>query len=170
MRNDSLLLDFRALALKPVFSGEYLSEIITTHGVYYSKMSTIDLLEEACLRHYSSKAGRRKATQKLFKFMKKTPFLISDDVGVFPTRSCKNPECVWIFSNFFEMKRLEKNVTEIKFSNGTIVTVSVSLHTLERQKSRLHMVMSHAQQSKRTYIPELPFLGMNSNPDELRLG
>jgi competence protein ComK len=167
MLDDSLLLDYRALALKHAFSTEYLSEIITTHGTYYSKVSPVDLLEEACLRHHSTKNGRKEAARKLLKFHQKPPFLISDDVAVFPTMGSKHPECMWIFSHFFEAESLTKEKTKITFHNGTDIIVPISLHTVKQQKMRTHTLLSHAQQSKRKYIREFPFLGMNTNPDNL---
>src|SRR4051794_27210378 len=112
MKDDSLLLDHRGLALKPYFSNGYLSEIITTHGTYYSKLSPIELLNRACLRHHSSKNGRKEAAKKLLNFHHNTPFLISEEIAVFPTRSSKHPECMWIFSRFFEATFLEKAKTQ----------------------------------------------------------
>lgn len=151
MIDDSLLLDYRTLALKPVF-GEYLSEIITLHGTYYSKLSPIELLNNACLRHHSSKAGRKEAAKKLLNFFKKPPFIISDDLGVFPTTSSKNRDCIYIFNHFFESESVSKEETKIKFSNGTVIIVPVSLYTVKQQKSRLHTLLSHAHLSKRQYI------------------
>ncbi|WP_252502048.1 competence protein ComK [Sporosarcina sp. Marseille-Q4943] len=164
MKDDSLLLDYRALALRSAFSTDYLSEIITTHGTYYSKMSPIELLEEACLRHHSSKRGRKEAAKKLLKFHKKPPFLISDDVAVFPTMSSIHPECTWIFSHFFEEELIAKEETKIKFHDGTEVIVPVSLYTVQQQKLKVLALLSHVQQSKRKYIPEYPLFGMNPNP------
>ncbi|WP_432357013.1 competence protein ComK [Sporosarcina sp. UB5] len=160
MRDDSLLLDFRTLALKPVFSGEYLSKIITTHGTYYSKTSPIELLKEACLRHYSSMEGRKEAAKKLLNYYKKPPFLISDDVGVFPTISSEKPECIFIFSHFFEAEKVGKKQTKITFNNKTYITVPVSHYTVMRQKSKLHTLLSHCQQSKRNYKAGSPNFGM----------
>lgn len=168
MKDDSLLLDFRALVLKPVLSGEYLSKIITTHGIYYSKTSPLDLLKQACLRHHSSKEGRKEAAKKLLNYYKKPPFLISDDVGVFPTMSSTKPECIYIFSHFFKAKEIGKQLTQITFHNhgNRVVTIPVSLHTVMQQKSKLHMLMNHLHQSKRNYITGLPSSGID--PDGLR--
>ncbi|MCG7344041.1 competence protein ComK [Sporosarcina sp. ACRSL] len=160
MRDDSLLLDFRALALRPVFSGTYLSEIITTHGVYYSRTSPVELLKQACLRHHSSKEGRKDAAKKLLNYHKKPPFLISDDVGVFPTVSSDNPECIYIFSHFFKAEKVGKAKTKITFSNKTVITVPVSHYTVMQQKAKLHMLLSHSHQSKRNYISGQPYFGM----------
>lgn len=152
MIEDSFLLDYRTLALKPVF-GEYLSEIITLEGTYYSKVGPIELLNNACLRHHSSKEGRKEAAKKLLNFKKKPPFLISDDVGVFPTTSSKNPECIYIFNHFFKSEPASRKETKITFNNKESIIVPVSFHTVKQQKSRLHMLMSHVQQTKRQYIP-----------------
>lgn len=160
MKDESLLLDHRALALKSVTTGKYLSEIITTHGIYYSKIDPVELLNRACLRHHSSKEGREEAARKLLNFHQKPPFLISEDIAVFPTRSSKHPDCMWIFSHFFKAEALEKEKTKITFQNETVIEVPVSLYTVKQQKFRMHTLLSHAQQSKRAYISSLPLLGM----------
>ncbi|WP_339251792.1 competence protein ComK [Sporosarcina sp. FSL W8-0480] len=152
MKDDSFLLDSRALALKPYFSEKYLSKIITTHGIYYSSLNPKELLDKACLRHYSSKAGRKEAARKLLKFNRKTPFLISDEVGVFPTKSSKHDDCIYIFSHFFQTEPIDSKNTLITFNNDISIKVSVSPYTVRQQKSRLHMLLSHVQLSKRQYI------------------
>ncbi|MGG0670240.1 competence protein ComK [Sporosarcina koreensis] len=160
MKDESLLLDYRALALKSVTTGKYLSEIITTHGIYYSKTSPVELLNKACLRHHSSKEGRQEAARKLLNFHQKPPFLISEDIAVFPTKSSIHPDCIWIFSHFFKTEAIEKEKTKITFHNETVIEVPISLYTVKQQKFRMHTLLSHAQQSKRAYIASHPLFGM----------
>lgn len=148
MKDHSLLLDLRALVLKPVFSSKYRSKIITTHGIYYSESKPIDLLNKACLRFFSTKEGRKNATRELFKFPYNPPFLISKKVGVFPTMSSKHPECIWIFNHPFHAEKVEQG-TKLTFTEHDIHTiVPTSLHTITVQNYKLHTVVSHSQQSR----------------------
>lgn len=143
MDYDSLLLDECALALKPVFTGEYQSKIITTNGIYYSKLPPNELLNRACLRYFSTKQGRTQAAALLLKFAHKPPFLIEPGkVGVFPTESSKNPECIWIFNHRFTVDEIAKGKSVITFMNGTSIHVPVSKFTILKQYERLHTLMS----------------------------
>ncbi|MDN4605907.1 competence protein ComK [Sporosarcina highlanderae] len=161
MIDDSLLLDHRALALEKVSSGKYLSKIITLHGIYLSETCPIELLNRACLRYHSTKKGRKEAVRTLMDFGKKPPFLISDEVGVFPTKASKHPDCVWIFGHFFATEMVDKKNTKLTFKNGMTINVKESLYTIKKQKLRLHTLLSHVQQSKRQYISEQPMFVVN---------
>lgn len=156
MKDYSLYLDHRALALQHVHTGEYLSEIVTTHGVYHSKLSPTTLLNRACLRNHSSMKGREEAVRKVFGFVQKPPFLISEDVGVFPIMSSEHPECTWIFSHFFNMEVLGKKRTKLIFINGTEIIVPVSHDVVIKQKTKLHTLLSHSYQLKQAYFADYP--------------
>ncbi|MDW0116229.1 competence protein ComK [Sporosarcina thermotolerans] len=160
MKDEISLFISRTLALKSVHSGKYFSKIITMDGIYFSTLKPIDLLNKACLRHHSSKAGRKEAAKELLKYRQKTPFLISDEVGVFPTNGSKNPDCIWIFSHFFDAKRLDSKNTLLTFNNEITINVPVSLYTVTKQKTRLHTLLSHVQYSKNQYISEQSLFGV----------
>ena len=143
MNCDSILLDECALALKPVFTGEYQSKIVTTQGIYYSKLPAKELLNKACLRYFSTKKGRTQAAALLLEFSRKPPFMIvPNEVGVFPTESPKNPECIWIFNHRFTVDEVAKGKSVITFMNGTSIHVPVSKFTIVKQNERLHTLMS----------------------------
>lgn len=140
---DSYLLNERALALKSIFTGDYQSEIIATDGTYFSELTPQFLLNEACLRHCSTKKGRIQAAAVLLDFPRKTPFIIvPNEIGVFPTESPKNPGCIWIFNHRFTVKEIAKGLSIITFMNGMSITVPASEFTLLKQKHRLHALMS----------------------------
>lgn len=146
------LIDERALAIKPVLSGENRSKIITTHGTYFSLLSPKDLLNEACLNYLSTKEGRVKAAKLLLSYTMKPPFIISpNEYGVFPTESSKKPECVWIFNHRFTVKEVKRGESVITFLNGASVNVDVSKYTILKQEQRLHMLLGLGQTIKREY-------------------
>lgn len=138
-RCDSNLIDKHTLMLESIFTGVFKSRIITTHGVYLSKMSVNQLLGFACIRFASTLEGRIQAIKKLMNYSIKTPILIDpNEIGAFPTRSYKNIECVWIFNHHFEIESLGKGKSQITFSNGMSFYLNVSKNVLLKQKQRLH--------------------------------
>lgn len=125
--------------LESVFTGAFKSKIITTHGIYYSKMTVKQLLSNACILFASTLEGRIQAIKKLMKYFVKTPILIDpNEIGAFPTKSYKNVECVWIFNHHFEIESTGKGKSQVIFSNGMSFPVNVSKNVLLKQQQRLH--------------------------------
>lgn len=143
MNCDSYLIDEHTLALKSVFNGEYFSKIITTHGIYLSKQTPKDLLNKACLRYGSTKKGRIQAATLLLEFSQKPPFIIGpNEIGVYPTESHKNLECIWIFNHRCTITEVAKKKSILTFMDGTSIQVPVSKHTITNQQQRLHTLMN----------------------------
>lgn len=143
MLADSLLIDQRVLAILPVYSMEFRSEIVMVEGVFFSKHSALELIESACIRNFSSMEGRRQASIKLLQYYHKTPFIISPfQVGVFPTISHEHPDCIWIFNHRFEVEEIGKKQCKLTFFNGNTIEVPISKHTILKQKHRLHTLLS----------------------------
>lgn len=140
---DSYLIDERTLAVKSIFAGDYRSEIITTHGTYFSRLPPRNLLNKACLNHFSTKKGRIEAATILLNYSQKPPFIIApNEFGVFPTESSKNPDCVWIFNHRFIVNEVEKGESVLTFMNGTSIKVKVSKNIILKQNHRLHTLLS----------------------------
>lgn len=140
---DSKWIDHKVLAIEPVFVGCYRSKIHTMNGTRYSKLDPRTLLDNACIRYASSKAGRKQATKKLLKYKNKTPFIIAPySIGVFPTMASSNPECVWIFHHRFKIEELHHGRSRLTFINGTSIIVKTSRHILLKQQERLHTLIS----------------------------
>lgn len=157
---DSYLLDHRALALKSVYTDGFKSKIITTHGIYFSKLSAEDLLDKACIRYFSTKKGREQASRLLLKYIQKPPFLISNvDIGVAPTAASRNFDCVWIFNHRCTVKEVAKGQSIVTFVDGTSISVNASKHTISRQLHRLHTLLSYAHtihRERELYIEPSP--------------
>lgn len=133
--------------LEPVFTGKYRSKLTTTMDIFYSELLPYQLLDKACLQYASTKEGRVKAVREMFKFDKKTPFLIAPyELGAFPIMSSKNPECVWIFNHPFDIQEIEKGLSKIIFSGGITCLVACSKHILLKQQQRLHTLLNTYRQ------------------------
>lgn len=158
MNCDSNLIDNQALLLESVFTGDNKSKIITTHGIYYSRMTVLNLLNNACIRYASTMEGRMQATRIFMKYSKKTPILIEpSEIGAFPTMSYQNAECVWLFNHHFDVEDLGKRKSEVTFRNGTSSTVFVSKNVLLKQQHRLHFALDtyrSIQKEKKFYIDD----------------
>jgi len=142
-KKDSNLINRRALALESVFTNGNKSKITTTHGIHYSKMSVLDLLNNACMRYASTLEGRMKAIKEIMNYYHKTPVLINpNEFGAFPTLSYKDVECVWIFNHHFYVNELGNGMSQIVFDNGIHMTVNVSKNVLLKQQQRLHTALS----------------------------
>jgi len=140
---DSYLIDERTLAVKKILTGDYQSKIITTHGIYFSKLSPTNLLDKACLNYLSTKKGRKRATTNWLNYSQKPPFIIEPNkTGVFQTESSKNPDCVWIFNQRLTVDEVAKKESVITFMNGTTIKVKVSKNTILKQKQRLDSLLS----------------------------
>jgi hypothetical protein len=104
------LLDHRALALRWAIHPDGLSEIITTHGIYLSTFSPIDLLENLSIK------GR----------------------VILQTAPSDNIDCVWILNDYFQTYKVDEYRTDIVFENGTSLSIPESKAYLDHKSKRLH--------------------------------
>ena len=140
---DSELINNQTLSLEPVFIGKAKSRIVTTHGIYYSEESVLNLLEDACNRFASTIEGRLTAIRRLMNYPVKTPLLIDPNLfGASPTMSYRHAECVWIFNHPIHVEEVRKGYSIVYFSNGITLPVNVSKHVLLKQHQRLHTALN----------------------------
>ncbi|GKV69291.1 hypothetical protein NCCP2716_17890 [Sporosarcina sp. NCCP-2716] len=156
MMCDSYLLDSEALALLGYEDEEgSRSMVVTTHGTYLSAKPPIELLNVACLRNGSTKLARQQEARIVLQSRQKVPFLLSADVGVFPTSSSRHQTCTWVFNHYFEAEAAGKKETILRFSSGIELTVPTSAQSIRLQHGRLMTLLSHsAQQQKDLYFEQ----------------
>lgn len=128
------------IAFLPARKIEYNSVVIEGGNTYYIKKTPFQLMKAACLAHWSSYEGRRKAVLKKTNYLRKVPIPISitKQIYAFPTHSPTQFDCNWIFFNHI------LKITKCKDTNDTIVTfknfrqlrINVSRHSLETQFHR----------------------------------
>ncbi|TQR21263.1 competence protein ComK [Psychrobacillus vulpis] len=172
MNCDSNLIDDRALMIESVFTDGYKSKITTTHGIYYSKMAVLHLLNNACIRYASTLEGRIQGTKQLMDFQNKSPILIEPNkIAAFPTMSYKNIECVWIFNHRFHVEELGKGKSRVTFSNGMYSIVNASKSVLLKQQQRLHSLQNMyniIHHEKKTYIGNDPIVKSQSSSSDIK--
>ena len=128
--------------IQSAFCEGYKSIITTTHGVYRSSLSVNQLLNFACIHQASTLEGRMEATKKLMNYSNKSPILIAEKIGAFPTKSYKDLECIWIFNHLFKIENQSGGVSTLTFYDKISVDIPVSKYTLMKQQERLHTTMN----------------------------
>ncbi len=143
MRNcDSKWIDVNTFVVQPVFEGPMKTHIITKNGAFTSKKPQLELLDLACMRYFSTYEGRIRASRWHTNYQKKTPLCIAENlIEAFPTRSPSHPECMWIFNHYFEIIPYTSKQSILAFLTGPEVLVNASRHTIEKQQSRMIMMM-----------------------------
>ncbi|MET1015123.1 MAG: competence protein ComK [Paenisporosarcina sp.] len=139
---DSLRIDTDTLVIQPIFENALKTHIITTHGSYTSSFSQLELLNLACMRYFSTYEGRIQASRFQTSFHRKTPLLVAENgIEAFPTMSPLKPDCMWIFNHTFKVKFHTNKSTLLQYENGIEIVVNASIHTIEKQRSRMIMMI-----------------------------
>ncbi len=155
MESKHHLLDGQALALLAHRDDKgNQSLIVTLQGSFLSKLTPTQLLNIACLDNGATKKDRKQEAYSLLQYKHKSPFVICDGVGAFPTSSSNHESCAWIFNHFFTMTIIDKRTTLLNFASGITVTVPVSQHVLRQQNGRLHTLLSHYTQERKNLAYE----------------
>ncbi|MGO1057855.1 competence protein ComK [Planococcus sp. FY231025] len=136
-------IDRSTLYLMSFFETERRTKIVTKHGVMYSPLSAMQLIDRTCMLYASTYEGRVKANRHNLKQHKKTPILISNDgVAAFPTKSPSHPECIWIFNHDYRTEKVSPGKTRIIYEKyGITLDLDVSIHTLEKQRTRMYEML-----------------------------
>lgn len=150
---DVNFIDRSVLFLLSSFETERKSKVVTTHGEYYSRLSALQLIDGACMLYASTYEGRVKATRHNLKLHKKTPILISSDgVAAFPTRSPSHQECAWVFNHDYRTEFVSIGKTKLIYDQyGVSVVLDVSIHTLEKQRTRMYEMLYYYLKVRNRY-------------------
>ncbi|WP_152657541.1 competence protein ComK [Oceanobacillus sp. CFH 90083] len=100
------------------------------------------IIEQNCMKYFSSYAGRRASVLHHTPFKMKTPIPISSTLGilVFPTHGLSNPACAWIFFRHVSKIVKQDSGCNIIFKDGTVLFQPVSKIRMERQIARCHQL------------------------------
>ncbi|WP_339251533.1 competence protein ComK [Sporosarcina sp. FSL W8-0480] len=122
----SMTLDADALALRWANSNGSVSEIITPEGIFLSEQTPLELLGHSQKRGSPLQGGFYPANYQ------------SANRAFIQTAASNIGDCVWILSDCFTSKALEKNRTKVYFKNGMSITVGASKEFMERKRKRIH--------------------------------
>ncbi|WP_432357180.1 hypothetical protein [Sporosarcina sp. UB5] len=110
MSYNYFLFNNRAHAIRWAKTSDGLSEIITTNGIYYSKRSPMDLLKDTGIR---------------------SQFILQ-------TEPSDHIDCVWILNLSFKTYKVEENLTDVIFDDGTSLLIPVGNKYIDEKRTRLH--------------------------------
>ena len=102
------------------------------------------ILDQCCLAHGSTFAGRKAAAEKILKSKNKLPIPVIPQKGVymFPTSSMKSCHCAWL--SYYQIRYFEArdDKTYVKFHDGTHLFVNISERALDQQYKRTSQVIA----------------------------
>lgn len=138
-------IDRNVLFLESFYETQRRSRIITKDGIRYSRDSPLVLIDKACMLYASAYEGRAKATRHNLKQHKKNTLLISEDgLAAYPTKSPSQLDCVWVFNHQYRLEAISPARTRIVYDQyGVFTEVSVSMHTLAKQRTRLYQMICY---------------------------
>lgn len=126
-------------ALKEIYHMEYRTIIYDLRGIYYSKKSPIQLLDEACmLKGGADYRGKLRAMRIILDYPKKTPLIISHQefIYAFPTKSPDQFDCRWVFPRHIKDFIYENGKYYVVFKNGLKFEINCSPRTFKKQLER----------------------------------
>ncbi|WP_163583225.1 competence protein ComK [Gracilibacillus saliphilus] len=130
------------IAIFPMYDSVYQSSILESYQTVIKKEKPLDIIKENCLHYGSSYQGRKASIQHHLDFYQKSPIPIqpTQKLYAFPSQSARSSDCIWLF--FHAIKHIERKqqLTAIRFTNGEVVKIATSLHTIQKQYDRTGMI------------------------------
>ena len=139
------------LAIMPI--SEDNCKVIETEMEYDISMPTLSVIERSCEYFGSTYEGRYIGTKNISGITHKSPIIIEDTNKIifFPTTSPNRNECIWISLNniLTYEKGNKKGTSRIRFKNGSILELNISIGSLNNQimrSSRLKYLLEERQE------------------------
>ena len=139
------------LAIMPI--SEDNCKVIETEMEYDISMPTLSVIERSCEYFGSTYEGRYIGTKNISGITHKSPIIIEDTNKIifFPTTSPNRAECIWISLNniLTYEKGSKKGTSRIRFKNGSILELYISIGSLNNQimrSSRLKYLLEERQE------------------------
>ncbi len=141
---DEYEINSSTLAIIPV--DDCNSKVMEEECEYLVKQSAAEIIDNSCKFFGSSFKGRSEGTKSLIGGNYKLPIVIEEsrDIIFFPTASPKLNECYWISLNNLVDYQKDNKCSLVRFKNGTILNIDISIFSLENQvlrASRLENVL-----------------------------
>ncbi|WP_158598314.1 competence protein ComK [Falsibacillus albus] len=146
MEKKPYLVSQNTMALEPIYHEVFRTKIYDVQGIYYSTLTSMELLEAACLERGSDYSGRIKAVRRKLGYLKKTPLMISrhEMIYAFPTKSPEDYDNVWIFHRHIQsFQALRRKVVAVVFANEMTIEVNCSSYTFQTQREKTAQCLCH---------------------------
>lgn len=127
------------LAILPAKQLNYDTIIIEQQTTKHIQQTPLSIIKSACEQEWSTYDGRRQAISQQMNFKQKVPIptsIINKHI-FFPTHSPHHLDNNWIAAHHItHIKRTTKHQSTLQFTNGQILTLDTSYHTLHQQTKR----------------------------------
>lgn len=113
--------------------------IYDLHGIFYSRKTAMQLLNEACiLLGGADYRGKIAAIRHNFGYLMKTPLIINHEKEIYavPTKSPTRSDCRWVFPHHIKYYTIKNGTIYVVFDNGLVFPVNCSEYTLKQQLKR----------------------------------
>lgn len=131
-------------AIKVNKTGYFNTEIVENSREKFSIHDPITILDSNCIEYGSSLDGRYEYARKVLQSNSKLPVCIMPGQGIFmfPTKSTKKKDCVWIA--YYHVERFEQrnSMTYIYFKDNTGMYVNISSNQFDLQMKRTSQVIA----------------------------
>lgn len=147
-------------ALIPAKALDYETIILEKDHRLHIRQTPMQIIEESCLKHWTTYEGRRKAVIHHTSFYQKVPMPISiqERIYLFPTHSPKHLDNCWLaYQNILSVHENRHHSSNrlqsiIQFKDGQILKLNVSKHILQTQMNRTFQCMYQLETDKNIYV------------------
>ena len=137
------------------------SKVLTVDNEFISPFRPLEIIKKNCRYYASSFTGRKEGTKALIGVTHKAPIVIDPVQAIyfFPTASPSQHHCMWIsFEHVEEFNEIDRDTTEVIFSNKKTLHVSISYKSFQNQLSNTAMLLAKVERRFRQYERERRFL------------
>ncbi|QQZ10041.1 competence protein ComK [Heyndrickxia vini] len=151
---ENYMISHTTMALETANHFELNTKIYDVEGIFYTKQTINQLLEQACGLYCTDYRGRIAAVRNAFQYDRKTPLVISPDEMLYaiPTHSPKTYHCKWIFPDHVKDAKKVLRHLHIYFYNGLTLEIDISKKTFDTQVERARNSLVHFANIKKNQL------------------
>lgn len=146
-------------AIIPAKAIDYDTIVLEQNRKIHVRQTPMQIIEEACLHHWTTYVGRRNAVHQHTNFYQKVPLPISiqKQLYFFPTHSPKRFDNCWLaYQHILSVEQVNETTsthpqTSLQFKDGQTLKLNISQHILQTQMDRTFQVMYQLQKTKKFY-------------------
>jgi len=129
------------MMLAPAKMIEYSTKMIEETTTIYTEARAIKLINQACIRRWTTYEGRRLAVMKHTNMRRKVPIPICpvENIIFFPTHAVDHFDNHWLSLRHImrvEPVKQDKYMANITFTNGHTINIPCSTYMIEKQMER----------------------------------
>ncbi len=125
--------------------------IASDNGISKKNDKVLKVLEDECIKHFSTLSGRVKAIRKMFKYVKLTPIYINEEIILIYFTPLNNKKILFI--NAMAVKRVieNDNKTIVFFNSHEGLEVDAKIKQVKLSLKKAHIIEEYAKQKRYIY-------------------